>query len=525
MTQPEPVPVEDSAVPELLITAAIAAFAVVVLNELTEWLGKVKRVIFRPNGSIDRQALVNLDADWAARVDQVLIPDLIRAARAGWESIAEQIGLTAAFDPNDPILVEQISRTRNLLVNIDNEVYDLVIRAIADGVDTGETVEQIAARVDNILSVTGSQNWPARAQVIARTEVTRFAEAGGMAAAQRWSANTGRRLLKKWVTRHDSRVRQVHEDVNNVQIPLRSLFEVGVSRLRYPGDPTGAPHDVINCVPGSAVISASRIQAAMRFQWDGPVLTLRGKKGFIGTVSPNHPVLTEQGWIKACDLKQGDNFLCTSGLDTELRSQPHPDGSPSSAEEVFSLLALSGVSHRVIPLAVDFHGDIPNSEVEVVFVDRELGVGVDSKVVQHFDEFCLSCPDLPGSKSGSFDEFGMASTDASGGFMGSSGLMSSLFGSHPTPLKFFGSALGAQFDSRFGNSGSQNIATESGLPAELQDGGSAQVVVDEIIEIVWDDFSGHLYTFQTASGIYIADNIVTHNCRCGLKYTEAQRGN
>jgi hypothetical protein len=108
-------------------------------------------------------------------------------------------------------------------------------------------VEQIAARIDDILSVTGSQNWPNRAQVISRTEVTRFAEAGGIAAAQRWSNNTGRLLAKTWVTRHDSRVRAVHEDVNNVRIPLRSLFDVGISRLRYPGDPTGAPHDVINC--------------------------------------------------------------------------------------------------------------------------------------------------------------------------------------------------------------------------------------------------------------------------------------
>lgn len=260
MTQPvaETAEVEESAVPEILLTAAIAAFSVIVLKELTEWLGRVKRLIFRPNGTVNRQALVNLDADWAARVNRVLMPELIRAARAGWESIASQLGLKAPFDPADPVLVEQIARTRNLLLNIDNEVYTSIIKAIADGADEGETVEQIAARINDILSVTGSQNWPNRAQVISRTEVTRFSEAGGIAAAQRWSTNTGRRLVKQWVTRHDSRVRMVHEEVNNVQVPLRSLFDVGTSRLRYPGDPTGAPHDVINCRCGLKYMEVRR---------------------------------------------------------------------------------------------------------------------------------------------------------------------------------------------------------------------------------------------------------------------------
>ena len=46
---------------------------------------------------------------------------------------------------------------------------------------------------------------------------------------------------------------------------------------------------------------------------------------------------------------------------------------------------------------------------------------------------------------------------------------------------------------------------------------SCEIFLDKVIDIKLNPFAEvHLYTFQTNTGIYVADNIVSHNCRCDL---------
>jgi hypothetical protein len=42
--------------------------------------------------------------------------------------------------------------------------------------------------------------------------------------------------------------------------------------------------------------------------------------------------------------------------------------------------------------------------------------------------------------------------------------------------------------------------------------------LQQIIEIGRNKFSGHVYNLQTETDIYIADGIITHNCRCDVRY-------
>lgn len=250
MTQPTE-PVQAEGLSAAAVAALAAAFGALVATQLSEWLAEASRTVLAAAGRWNLTAFRALDVNWSRRVDS-LLPDLVRAARAGWEETASQLGMRDRFDPSDPLLTDQLARTRNLLVQIDDEVYRMVIRAIADGTDAGEDVSAIAARIGNVLSWTGSVNWPNRADVIARTEVTRFTQAGALAAAQRYP----RPLLKVWVDRDDSRVRRAHADVDGQAVGLRGRFEVGMSVLRYPADPSGLPHDVINCRCGLKFRSA-----------------------------------------------------------------------------------------------------------------------------------------------------------------------------------------------------------------------------------------------------------------------------
>jgi len=247
MTQPQ-APVQTEGIPPEVQAAMVAAMAVVVLSAIQTFLDRAHRLVFAQfssGGSLDPQAIQNLDGFWTELVDG-LMPDLLRAMRTGWLQAARDLGLDIPFDPSNPIIQEQVQATRNLLVNIDSQIYEMVVRIIADGMDQGWTRDEIADRVDEVLSVSGSPNWPNRAQVIAQTEVGRFARAGEYAYARTWSLRTGRRLVKVWVDRDDNRVRPAHRRADGQVRELTELFDVGGSMIPYPGHWSGLPHDVIN---------------------------------------------------------------------------------------------------------------------------------------------------------------------------------------------------------------------------------------------------------------------------------------
>jgi hypothetical protein len=144
-------------------------------------------------------------------------------------------------------VVAQLAETQNFLVRVPDEVYNLVFAEITDAVNGGESVSDIAARVDQVLQTTGSQRWANRARVIAITETTRAYGAGTVAAGLEQSRVTGRLLQKRWRTEHDDRVRASHRAVDGTTLPLYQPFNVGGFPLLYPGDPQGPADEVVNC--------------------------------------------------------------------------------------------------------------------------------------------------------------------------------------------------------------------------------------------------------------------------------------
>lgn len=95
----------------------------------------------------------------------------------------------------------------------------------------------------------------ARAEAIVRTETNRVFSAANADVAQQSAAivaKTGGRMVKWWLTAHDSRVRPAHvqagEDYTREKaIPLEEPFMVDGEELMYPLDPNGSAANTINC--------------------------------------------------------------------------------------------------------------------------------------------------------------------------------------------------------------------------------------------------------------------------------------
>ena len=217
----------------------------VVSNALRRWLGKAHDAVMAPWHAFKMQpdpiGVYQTQMAWDSEVDSIMTV-IGQISMSSWNEVTNLPPVS-----RHAFVVSQLAQTQNLLVRLPDEVYNLIFAELTDAVNDGDSVEQIAQRISSLLSYTNSERWPNRARVIAVTETTRAYGAGTVAAGLEQSRLTGRRLLKRWDTEHDQRVRVSHRQADGQVVPLSQPFQVGGFYLLFPGDPMGPPEEVINC--------------------------------------------------------------------------------------------------------------------------------------------------------------------------------------------------------------------------------------------------------------------------------------
>ncbi|MFD4314998.1 ADP-ribosyltransferase [Streptomyces sp. NPDC058548] len=213
----------------------------------------------------------------------------------GWDN------LPARYD-DDTLpegLGQYVTTTEHLLRAVGDRLAEVARSELAAGVDAGEDIDQLKARLRAAFSRAGAQFGPAREQRIGQTEASRAWNTSTLAAAQ---AATGpdRPVVKQWVTRHDAKVRSAHDAVDGQIQLLAEPFTVGGVEMQTPGDPSAPPALVVNCRcrlavapelsaaafeakvparPGVLESEESRMEAALTL----PVPRSRGSAQFHGT--------------------------------------------------------------------------------------------------------------------------------------------------------------------------------------------------------------------------------------------------
>lgn len=222
-----------------------ARLAGVVGRALQRWLGRTREAVMAPFRNFRMQpnptAVYRFQSAWNDEVDGIMTV-VGQIAMGAWSRATDVPPVS-----RHAFVMTQLAQTENFLVRIPDEVYNLAFAEITDAVNAGATVDQVAERVDRVLTFSGSERWPGRARVIAQTEVTRAYGAGTLAAGMEQSRLTGRVLRKRWDTEHDNRVRASHREVDGQTLPVFWPFYVDGVPLMYPGDPVGPPESVINC--------------------------------------------------------------------------------------------------------------------------------------------------------------------------------------------------------------------------------------------------------------------------------------
>lgn len=279
----------------------------------------------------------------------------------------------------------------------------------------------------------------------------------------------------------------------------------------------------IQCLPAGMLVSpGGRVTGASERQFDGDLVIIRTASNQYLSCTPNHPVLTPNGWVPAYLLQVGDNVVRTLGLEGIAGLDSDDHNMPTLIEEV----AEPFLNDRQVPsipvpvTAEDFHGDGKGSKVAVVGSDRFLMDGVHTPFAEESSQLNLIGAGVLDpvllNRGGSFD-FALDARDHTLGCpVGGGDLSSSLVGSHPTPLDEFGFPLASSFDASFEQSFLDGSPVDPQLFGELVLRHPGQVAADEVVYVERYPFHGPVYNIETTSGWYSAGSIVVHNCRCDL---------
>ncbi len=101
--------------------------------------------------------------------------------------------------------------------------------------------EEIAKKLENYLA---GRQARLRSKTIARTESHTLNQTIQFLTVK----NLGiKGIRKEWVTMHDEKVRETHDEVDGKKPWINQPFIVGDFPMMYPGDPKGPPQEIINC--------------------------------------------------------------------------------------------------------------------------------------------------------------------------------------------------------------------------------------------------------------------------------------
>jgi 8-oxo-dGTP pyrophosphatase MutT (NUDIX family)/predicted ABC-type ATPase len=157
----------------------------------------------------------------------------------------------------------------------------------------------------------------------------------------------------------------------------------------WPGDGDfGADGD--SCFVGDTIVQAPSVEIAFRRWYEGPVVHLTTGDGRSVTCTPNHPVLTDKGWVRADLLKVGDRVVGARLCDGVGLGDPDVQQGPARIDEISAPLAVPDLREWVPSARLNLNCEHPpDGDVDVVGADGPLEFDIQSGLTQPIAELEL----------------------------------------------------------------------------------------------------------------------------------------
>lgn len=387
----------------------------------------------------------------------------------------------------------------------------------------GESIPNMAKRIAREM---GEINRSATIRY-ARTATTAAENAGRIDSYKR-AEDLGIEMEQEWMATIDMRTRPSHIAMDGERVAVGETFSNG---CKYPADPDGEPEEVYNCFVGDTLVATdSDIVRSYKHEYKGELVTIETAAGVKFTCTLNHPILTPSGWVRANRLNKGDDICVTFVGDHHLpRRYPNVNHIHSRIDALHEFANEFG-RERVSGLRVNFHGDVPATDVEVI---THKGLLRDNRNASEFEEkrklgFKFSNSTLF-SHGALMKHFRRVGTSAFSFICGACEAFS-----------FFGRGLRhseihrlrpiALLDAGGMKPVKNNISGYAKFICERFHGAPTVVFADNIIGVNYSTDCTHVYNLQSDNGYYFVNSIISknggmyngigaiaHNCRCTLR--------
>lgn len=527
--------------------------------------GNFAAILLRLAKSAKRSLLKQFSNGRIEAISQKVLAKLDRKAK---QEFYERVAGKTGINVQDLIAKEGMKATTNALMletaqwiqTLRDDTFQKFTNNTLFAMSQGESLDTIVKQFDDI--VVERKN---HARFLARNQVQNYNSITTKIRAQ----NLG--ITKAiWETAEDDRVRPSHAQRHGKEFDLAKGLYSSIDGLHL------IPGTDYNCFPGDSQLNhTSFVHKLYRRLYSGELLSFVFDDGVILKTTPNHPVLTANGFKPAHLINAGDDVVrrLDQGIDTaELYgNRPIP-----TFEQIYAALDLLGVEHGVAPaISGKFHGDVSDGEVEVVAFDGVLMREADASIREKLGELSFSVADqvvvlacLTCNRDAMAMLVGLGlSPDR---IMRTLDLCRTLLSTHLTPLECFRFALGAWGDSLLDKTATNDVTTDSklysdcvfafavlvhgrdllvgkldsvrldghpgvgnagllkvspqlgvtnpGLLAGRRDAKAASYQLCRVVEKSGADFLGHIYNLQTDTGDYITNTTAVSNCRCTAIY-------
>lgn len=185
--------------------------------------------------SYNSQIQSSIAADWRSAAETFGNRILDAGKKSKRIEVKLDLGDVFGQSVNDFIRTYTATKVRQISQTTVRQIRAAISAGEVEGLGVREIARQIRDRVPSIARV--------RSEVIARTETHTAANYGASEAA----LATGLELRKEWLAAEDDRTREDHALADGQIVGMAEMFEVGDIFMKYPGDPSAPPEQVINC--------------------------------------------------------------------------------------------------------------------------------------------------------------------------------------------------------------------------------------------------------------------------------------
>lgn len=487
-------------------------------------IGKVEKVVAFIKKDVVAEAIASLDAPTMA-----MAKELLKVERSKLKPIIEaEFKRAKKSEPDEKTLNELDRKVGTHLERMVDESMTSISKTNKERVEnklTGllesdATTETIRKEFEDLFEGTEREG-AGCARMVARTEALKFTETARFNSLTEMGFGE-----KEWFHSGHEDARPDHLAADGEVVPMNKKFS---TNLLYPGDPDGDASDVVNCFTGDALLdSPSGIDKVFSSWFNGQLITVKFSDGQSLTGTPNHPILTGKGWVALGKLYEGDCIIGTEyGKGMGFRQSDIENMIPSF-EKFYNSVSSSTIHMRNTELSVNFHGDIPDGDVDIIKVDRLLLDEFYSRSIQECTELIFTKADLGEANlfADSLKNFRF--------YKKGSGLIPQ----DPIGLGNVSLPLSKSHFSIPQENGFPDISSLDIIPGKypIDDFTRCSVLNGDTLlrhtaKILSDDFRGlciktvmsthklppdrvKVYTLQAPSKIYIINGVVCHNCGC-----------